>query len=80
MPALCRQIDDSKRQADALNGAGETLRAAGQPGRARHRHAAALTLARRTGDRCQQARAHHGLAAACQYERATQRGGGGGCH
>ncbi len=38
----------------------------GQPEQARDRHAAALTLARQTGDRYQQARALQGLASACQ--------------
>jgi tetratricopeptide (TPR) repeat protein/transcriptional regulator with XRE-family HTH domain len=63
--ALFGEIGARGGQADALNGAGETLLAAGQPGQARDQHAAALALARRTGDRYQQARAHHGLAAAC---------------
>ena len=53
-------------EADALNGAGETLLATGRPDEAHTRHSAALSLTSQTGDRYQQARAHQGLASACQ--------------
>jgi hypothetical protein len=39
--------------------------ATGQPAQARTRHTTALTFARETGNRYQQARAHRGLAAVC---------------
>jgi len=60
-----RDIGDRGGQAEALNGAGETLLASGEPVRAHDCFAAALTLTRRSGDRYQQARAHRGLVAAC---------------
>ncbi|HEY3733005.1 MAG TPA: tetratricopeptide repeat protein [Streptosporangiaceae bacterium] len=68
--ALFREIGDPGGEAEALNGLGEAL-LAGQPsqpsqsGEARSCHASALALARQTGDRYQQARAHRGLARAC---------------
>ncbi len=46
----------------ALNGIGETHRAAGQLREARIQHTAALALATQIGDRYQQARAHNDLA------------------
>lgn len=49
----------------AMNGAGEILLATGQHAQALTSHQAALALASQTGDRYEQARAHHGLARAC---------------
>ena len=60
-----RDIGDRGGQTEALNGAGETFLTIGQPAQAHGSFTAALTLTRRTGDRYQQARAHHGLARAC---------------
>jgi hypothetical protein len=48
------------------NGLGEAFLAASQAGQASARHAAALALAIQCGDKREQARAHGGLASACQ--------------
>ncbi len=53
-------------QAEALNGLGQALLAAGQVRQARIRHAKALALAIEADDTYEQARAHRGLACACQ--------------
>jgi tetratricopeptide (TPR) repeat protein len=64
--ALFREIGDRGGEAEALNGAGDTLLATGQPAKARACYVAALVMARRAGDRYQQGLAHHGQALACQ--------------
>jgi len=60
--AIFRELGDRSGEAETLNGAGETLHAAGRPEQARAQHGDALTLAGQIGDRYQQARAHNGLA------------------
>lgn len=61
---LFRDIGDIGGETGALSGAGECLFAAGDPAHARSCLLAALALARETGDRSQQARAHRCLAGA----------------
>ena len=66
--ALRRGLGSRSGEADTLNSLGEVLLATSQPDRARHEHAAALGLATQTGDKYQQARAHHGLGHACHAD------------
>ncbi len=61
--AMSRQSGNESGQAEALNGLGEALLAA-WPQDARVRHLAALSLADRTGELDETARAHQGLASA----------------
>jgi len=58
-------------EAEALNGLGEILRAAGRPADGMDRHRDALALARETADRDEQARSLEGIARALH---ATGRG------
>jgi tetratricopeptide (TPR) repeat protein len=62
---LSRDIGDRVAEADALNGLGEVLLAAGHADQALAQHRAALSLASRTGDKYEQARAQDGLG--CGY-------------
>jgi tetratricopeptide (TPR) repeat protein len=64
--AVSEETGDLSSQANALNGLGELLLATSQPDLACARHAAALNLAVQAGEKHQQARAHAGLAGACQ--------------
>jgi len=66
--ATFRQIGDRILQASALNGLGEVLIRTGETQQACVRHAAALMLASETRVPWVQARAHSGLAAACQAD------------
>jgi tetratricopeptide (TPR) repeat protein len=59
--AIFREFGDRAGQAEACNGIGEALHAAGHPEQARAGHREALTLAGELGDRYEQARAYHGL-------------------
>jgi Flp pilus assembly protein TadD len=49
-----------------LNGLGEVLLATGRRAEARGQHAAALRAATEVGEKYEQARAHDGLASACE--------------
>jgi tetratricopeptide (TPR) repeat protein len=61
--ALIREIGDRVGyEAETLNSVGETHHATGYHEQAHVHHNAALTLASQTGDRYEQARAHHGIA------------------
>jgi DNA-binding SARP family transcriptional activator len=62
--AAFREIGNPEGEAGALVSMGHTMLAAGQAGQACDCYTTALTIAIRTGDRYQQACAHHGLAAA----------------
>ena len=64
--ALHRQVGNPFGQAEALNGLGQAFLAAGQAGQANRRHADALALEIQCSDKHEQARAHNGLASACQ--------------
>jgi cytochrome c-type biogenesis protein CcmH/NrfG len=64
--ALHSQAGNCSGQAEALNGLGEAFLAASQIGPASAWHAAALAMAIQCGDKREQARAHSGLASACQ--------------
>jgi len=55
-------MGDQSGQAEALNGLGEVLLAAGQAARAVAQHREALSLASKIGDKYEQARAESGLA------------------
>ena len=59
-------MGDRDGQAEALNGAGETLLVTRQPDQARACHTAAITLARQSGNRHLQAHALTGLGAISQ--------------
>ncbi|MGO9082419.1 MAG: ATP-binding protein [Streptosporangiaceae bacterium] len=61
-----RDMDDPSGQAQTLNSLGEMLLETGRPADARTEHAAAHGLAAQAGERYEQARAHAGLASACQ--------------
>ncbi len=64
--ALSGETRDLSSQANTLNSMGELRLATGQHADAHAQHAAALDLAIQAGEIHQQARAHAGLAAACQ--------------
>jgi hypothetical protein len=65
--SLCRQTGDRAGEAQARNGLGEALLAAGHPEHAHAQHTSALTVASQIGDTYQQARAHHGLGRVAGY-------------
>ncbi len=66
--ARFREIGNLPRQADACNGLGDAALQAGHAGRACAHHAAALRLASEASSPPEQARAHMGLARACQAD------------
>jgi Flp pilus assembly protein TadD len=59
-----REIGDRTGEAEARNGVAEILLATGRPDEAQVAYTAALALAGQLGEAYEQARAHHGLAAA----------------
>ena len=59
-----RRLGTRPLECHVLNALGEVLLGAGRSEQALDQHAAALELARRTGERDEQARAHRGLARA----------------
>jgi tetratricopeptide (TPR) repeat protein len=70
--SIAAELDDEHLTAELLNRLGATLLAAGRPGEALCHHDRALAITRRTGNRYQQARAHHGIARAGGGARAAQ--------
>jgi tetratricopeptide (TPR) repeat protein len=65
---MSREIGDRDLEANALNGLGDFHLLTGNADKARAHHAAALRLASATDSSRQQARAHSGLARACQAD------------
>jgi Flp pilus assembly protein TadD len=63
-------MGDPAGEANTLNCLGEILLALGEPDQARAQHVDALDLARRIGDKDEQARAHDGLA--CAHQAASE--------
>ena len=71
--ALLREAGDLSKQAMTLNNMGELFLATGHPEEARARYTEALGLAARSGEKYEQAHAHHGLASSYQHSGDTRR-------
>jgi tetratricopeptide (TPR) repeat protein len=65
---MSREMGDPGREAHALNSLGDVLGLTGDTGQARKYHATALRLASETDSPLEEARAHSGLARACEAD------------